>query len=80
MWLVAGSDKGGYHVSTYDLLSCGEPEREAHLFTNLSLHKAGSVTTSRHVDKSSPEIARYRIRMLTAAGQLLSVWLHNIYA
>ena len=45
MWLVAGSDKGGYHVSTYDLSSCGEPEREAHLFTNLSLHKAGSVTS-----------------------------------
>ena len=67
-----------YHVSTYDLSSWGEPEREADLFTNLSLHKAGSVT-SRHVDKSSPaEIARYRIRMLTAAGQLLSVWLHNI--
>ena len=32
--------------------------------------------TSRYVDESSPEIARYHIRMPTAKGQLLSVWLH----
>ena len=38
--------------------------------------KQGLSRTSRYVNKSSPEIARYLIRMPTARAQLLSVWLH----
>ena len=60
-----------YAVTSVMIYHCGASLSEQH--TDLLCTKQDLSHTSRYVDESSPEIARYRIRMPTARTATLSV-------